>query len=68
MILLEKYIKAFLKEAASSAIMSPASELTGKSQHQKAASYNINMSELDSEETLLKVLEKYTLMKPIKYI
>lgn len=57
MILLEKYIKAFLKEAASSAIMSPASELTGKMQHQKAASYNINMSELDSEETLLKVLE-----------
>ena len=57
MILLEKYIKAFLKEAASSAIMSPASEITGKTQHQKSASYNINMTELNSEETLLKVLE-----------
>ena len=57
MILLEKYIKAFLKEAASSAIMSPASELTGKKHHQIAASYNVNMTELDPEETLLKVLE-----------
>ncbi len=57
MILLEKYIKAFLKEAASSAIIGLASDVTGKSQHQKAASYNVNMTELDSEETLLKVLE-----------
>ena len=58
MILLEKYIKAFLKEAASSAIIGLASDVTGKSQHQKAASYNVNMTELDSEEVLLKVLEK----------
>ena len=57
MILLEKYIKEFLKEAASSAIIGLASDVTGKSQHQKAASYNVNMTELDKEETLLKVLE-----------
>lgn len=57
MILLEKYIKAFLKEAASTAIAGRASDLTGKSHHQSASSYSNNMSEIDSQETLLKVLE-----------
>ena len=57
MILLKKYIKSFLKEAASSAIANRASDLTGKFQHQSAASYSNNMSEIDNQETLLKVLE-----------
>jgi len=57
MILLEKYIKSFLNEAASSAIIGKASDLTGKSQHQSAAAYSSDMSEIDSQETLLKVLE-----------
>lgn len=57
MILLEKYIKAFLKEAASSAISKRASDLTGKIQHQSAASYDNDMSEIDNQEALLKVLE-----------
>ena len=57
MILLEKYIKTFLKEAASSAIINRASDLTGDMQHQSAASYSNDMSEIDNQETLLKVLE-----------
>lgn len=57
MILLEKYIKAFLKEAASSAISKRASDLTGKIQHQSAASYDNDMTEIDNQEVLLKVLE-----------
>ena len=57
MILLEKYIKAFLKEAASTAIANRASDLTGTLQHQSAAAYSNDMSEIDSQETLLKVLE-----------
>jgi len=57
MILLEKYIKEFLKEAASSAIINPAQNITGETQHQQAASYSLNMTNVDHEETLLKVLE-----------
>ena len=57
MILLEKYIKAFLKEAASTAIANRASDLTGMSHHQSAASYSNDMSEIDNQEALLKVLE-----------
>jgi len=57
MILLEKYIKTFLKEAASTAIMKRASDLTGMSHHQSAASYSNDMSEIGNEEALLKVLE-----------
>ena len=57
MILLENYIKAFLKEAASTAIVGRASDLTGMSHHQSAASYSNDMSEIDNQETLLKVLE-----------
>ena len=57
MILLEKYIKAFLKEAASTAIANKANDLTGMSHHQKAASYSNDMSEIDNQEALLKVLE-----------
>ena len=57
MILLEKYIKTFLKEAASTAIVNRASDLTGMSHHQSAASYSNDMSEIDNQETLLKVLE-----------
>ena len=57
MILLKKYIKSFLKEAATSAIMKKASDLTGKAQHQSAASYSSDMSEVDNQEALLKVLE-----------
>ena len=57
MILLEKYIKAFLKEAASSAIIKRASDITGQEQHQSAASYSKDMTEIDGQETLLKVLE-----------
>tara|TARA_B100000085_G_scaffold276980_1_gene296809 strand:- start:2162 stop:3949 length:1788 start_codon:yes stop_codon:yes gene_type:complete len=57
MILLERYIEAFLKEAASTAIANSASDLTGMSHHQSAASYSNDMSEIDNQETLLKVLE-----------
>ena len=57
MILLEKYIKTFLKEAASSAISKRASDLAGDMQHQSAASYDNDMSEIDNQEALLKVLE-----------
>lgn len=56
MILLEKYIKEFLKEATSS-IINPASDISGQTQHQQAASYNVNMTNIDSKEVLLKVLE-----------
>ena len=44
MILLEKYIKAFLKEAASTAIVKRASDITGQGQHQSAASYSKDMT------------------------
>jgi hypothetical protein len=57
MILLEKYIKAFLKEAASTAIANKASDLTGMSHNQSARSYSNDMSEIDNQEALLKVLE-----------
>ena len=57
MILLQKYVRAFLREAASTAISDRASDLTGKSHHQSAASYSNDMTEIDNQETLLKVLE-----------
>ena len=56
MILLEKYIKEFLKEATSS-IINPASDISGMTQHQQAASYNMDMTNLDNKTVLLKVLE-----------
>ena len=55
--ILKSYVKAFLKEAASTAIANRASDLTGMSHHQSAASYSNDMSEIDNQETLLKVLE-----------
>jgi len=57
MILLEKYIKTFLKEAASTAIIKRASDITGQGQHQSAASYSNNMTEIGNQEVLLKLLE-----------
>ena len=57
MIILEKYIKAFLKEAASTAIANRAIDLTGKEQHQGAASYSNDMTEISNQEVLLKLLE-----------
>jgi hypothetical protein len=55
--LLKKYIKSYLKEAASTAIAMPARDITGKTQHQNSASYRNNMTSLDDEEVLVKVLE-----------
>ncbi len=55
---LKNYILEYLlREAASTAISGRASDLTGKSHHQSAASYSNNMTEIDNQETLLKVLE-----------
>ena len=56
MFLLENYIKEFLKEATSS-IINPASDITGQAQHHQAASYDNDMTEIDNQEALLKVLE-----------
>jgi len=54
--ILKSYIKEFLQEATS-AIINPASNITGRTQHQQSASYRENMTNVDNEVTLLKVLE-----------
>jgi hypothetical protein len=56
-LLLKKYITNYLKEAASSAISMGASDITGQSQHRHAASYKNDMTSIDDDEVLLKVLE-----------
>ena len=55
-LLLKQYIKNYLNEATS-AIINPASNISGRTQHQQSASYRENMTNLDNEVTLLKVLE-----------
>lgn len=56
-LLLKKYITNYLKEAASSAISMGASDITGQTQHSHAASYKNDMTSIDDDEVLLKVLE-----------
>lgn len=56
-LLLKKYIANYLKEAASTAISMGASDVTGQSQHSHAASYKNDMTRIDDDEVLLKVLE-----------
>ena len=56
-LLLKKYIANYLKEAASTAISMGASDVTGQSQHRHSASYKNNMTSMDDDEVLLKVLE-----------
>ena len=56
MSLLKNYIKNYLLEATPT-IAFPAKETTGKFQHQRAYSYNLDMTSLDDEQALLKVLE-----------
>ena len=56
-LLLKKYITNYLKEAASTAISNRATDLTGMSHNQSARSYSNDMSEIDNQEALLKVLE-----------
>lgn len=56
-LLLKQYITNYLKEAASTAISIDASDVTGQSQHQHAASYKNDMTSIDDDEVLLKVLE-----------
>jgi len=55
MILLEKYIKEFLKEATSSIIHAP-SEFKASTQSYYAASYEKDMTDLSKEDTLLTIL------------
>lgn len=55
-LLLKQYIKNYLNEATS-AIINPASNISGRTQHQQSASYSENMTNVDNEVTLLKVLE-----------
>ena len=55
-ILLKKYIENYLTEATSK-IAFPAKNISGKLQHKIGASYQNNMTNLNNEETLLKVLE-----------
>jgi len=55
--LLKKYITNYLKESASSAISIDASDITGQTQHRHAASYRNDMTSMDDDEVLLKVLE-----------
>jgi len=54
--ILKSYIKEFLQEATS-AIINPASNITGRTQHQQSATHRENMTNIDNEVTLLKVLE-----------
>jgi len=54
--ILKSYIRNYLLEATSS-IAFPAKDVSGKSQHEKAASYQKDMSSLNDDEVLLKVLE-----------
>jgi hypothetical protein len=56
-LLLKQYIKNYLLEAASTAIAMPASSIGGEFQHNLGASYQNDMTSLNDEESLLKVLE-----------
>ena len=56
MSLLKRYIKNYLFEATPT-VAFPAKETTGKFQHQRAYSYDLDMTSLDDEQALLKVLE-----------
>jgi len=54
--LLKQYIENYLKEATSK-IAFPASDLSGELQHELGASYQNDMTSLNDDEVLLKVLE-----------
>tara|TARA_B000000557_G_scaffold180990_1_gene147734 strand:- start:1999 stop:3705 length:1707 start_codon:yes stop_codon:yes gene_type:complete len=56
MSLLKNYVKNYLLEATPT-IAFPAKETTGEFQHKRAYSYNLDMTSLNDEQALLKVLE-----------